>query len=291
MICDAETLELAQAIDVIVGDLPDDLPGEVKPELMQSVLEVATLPVRGHHRGRGAAPPAPPLRPGGRGPQRARDRRGRHPPLGALRGPADRRRAALQRARRGAPLDRPAGADLRHPRPRRHRRRREGDLRGRRHARLPAAPARHVLQLPALAGQDHRDDVLAHAGVPRLPARRDPALLRHLGDLLPPRRADDEGRGDHGLHLPLVGRAAPPQPGDGRAARLRPADEGRAHDRLRRLRPGARPPACPGIRRGGAEHRVPARADRRQQGARRAGRHRGGPDRLRSGLRGAGRRR
>jgi carboxylate-amine ligase len=44
MICDAESLELAQAIDVILGDLPEDLPGEVKPELMQSVLEVATLP-------------------------------------------------------------------------------------------------------------------------------------------------------------------------------------------------------------------------------------------------------
>jgi carboxylate-amine ligase len=44
MICDAETLELAQAIDVILGDLPADLPGEVKPELMQSVLEVATRP-------------------------------------------------------------------------------------------------------------------------------------------------------------------------------------------------------------------------------------------------------
>ena len=44
MICDAETLELAQAIDVILGDLPEDLPGEVKPELMQSVLEVATRP-------------------------------------------------------------------------------------------------------------------------------------------------------------------------------------------------------------------------------------------------------
>lgn len=44
MICDAETLELAQAIDVILGDLPEDLPGEVKPELFQSVLEVATLP-------------------------------------------------------------------------------------------------------------------------------------------------------------------------------------------------------------------------------------------------------
>jgi carboxylate-amine ligase len=44
MICDAETLELAQAIEAIVGDLPEDLPGEVKPELMQSVLEVATRP-------------------------------------------------------------------------------------------------------------------------------------------------------------------------------------------------------------------------------------------------------
>ena len=44
MICDAESLELSQSIDVILGDLPDDLPGEVKPELMQSVLEVATLP-------------------------------------------------------------------------------------------------------------------------------------------------------------------------------------------------------------------------------------------------------
>ena len=44
MICDAETLELSQGIETILGDLPDDLPGEVKPELMQSVLEVATRP-------------------------------------------------------------------------------------------------------------------------------------------------------------------------------------------------------------------------------------------------------
>ncbi len=47
MICDAESLELSQAIEVILGDLPEDLPGEVKPELMQSVLEVATLPCAG----------------------------------------------------------------------------------------------------------------------------------------------------------------------------------------------------------------------------------------------------
>jgi carboxylate-amine ligase len=47
MICDAESLELSQSIEVILGDLPDDLPGEVKPELMQSVLEVATRPCSG----------------------------------------------------------------------------------------------------------------------------------------------------------------------------------------------------------------------------------------------------
>jgi glutamate---cysteine ligase / carboxylate-amine ligase len=44
MICDAETLDLAQGIETILGDLPEDLPGHVKPELMQSVLEVATYP-------------------------------------------------------------------------------------------------------------------------------------------------------------------------------------------------------------------------------------------------------
>jgi glutamate---cysteine ligase / carboxylate-amine ligase len=44
MICDAETLDLAQGIEAIIGALPDDFTGYVKPELMQSVLEVATLP-------------------------------------------------------------------------------------------------------------------------------------------------------------------------------------------------------------------------------------------------------
>jgi glutamate---cysteine ligase / carboxylate-amine ligase len=44
MICDAETLDLAQGIDRILGALPEKFTGFVKPELMQSVLEVATLP-------------------------------------------------------------------------------------------------------------------------------------------------------------------------------------------------------------------------------------------------------
>ncbi len=42
MILDAETLDLAQEIETILADVPDDLDGYVKPELMQSVLEVAT---------------------------------------------------------------------------------------------------------------------------------------------------------------------------------------------------------------------------------------------------------
>ncbi len=44
MICDGESLELSQSIERILDALPDDLPGHVKPELMQSVLEIATLP-------------------------------------------------------------------------------------------------------------------------------------------------------------------------------------------------------------------------------------------------------
>ena len=44
MICDADSLELAQGIEQILVALPGELPGKVKPELMQSVLEIATEP-------------------------------------------------------------------------------------------------------------------------------------------------------------------------------------------------------------------------------------------------------
>ena len=47
MICDAETLELSQSIEEILAAVPGDVQGYVKPELMQSVLEVATLPCSG----------------------------------------------------------------------------------------------------------------------------------------------------------------------------------------------------------------------------------------------------
>jgi glutamate---cysteine ligase / carboxylate-amine ligase len=44
MLIDPESLDLAQGIEAILGDLGDDFTERVKPELMQSVLEIATVP-------------------------------------------------------------------------------------------------------------------------------------------------------------------------------------------------------------------------------------------------------
>src|SRR2546421_387842 len=47
MILDAETLELSNSIErMLEAATPDELTGEVKPELMESVLEIATQPCR-----------------------------------------------------------------------------------------------------------------------------------------------------------------------------------------------------------------------------------------------------
>jgi carboxylate-amine ligase len=44
MILDADTLDLAQEVEGILADVPSQFDGRVKPELMQSFLEVATTP-------------------------------------------------------------------------------------------------------------------------------------------------------------------------------------------------------------------------------------------------------
>ena len=44
MLLDPETLDLAQRIETILKDVPAEFEGQVKPELMQSFLEVATKP-------------------------------------------------------------------------------------------------------------------------------------------------------------------------------------------------------------------------------------------------------
>ena len=52
MIVDGESLDLVNAIESLLEDPPT---GEIKPELMESVLEIATEPVRDTARGRRAA--------------------------------------------------------------------------------------------------------------------------------------------------------------------------------------------------------------------------------------------
>jgi carboxylate-amine ligase len=44
MIVDAETLDLSNSIESLLKGIPQDLVGEVKPELLESVCEIATTP-------------------------------------------------------------------------------------------------------------------------------------------------------------------------------------------------------------------------------------------------------
>ena len=288
MILDPDGWGLAQEIEQLLADLPAELEGQVKPELFQAVLEIATRPcddvpcagrelvalreaVIGVTAREGLAIGAAATHPFA---------------LCADQEIVDRPRYRELIDELG--LDRAARADLRHPRPRRDRGRRPGDLRRRRHPPLPAAVPGALGQLAVLGGPADRPDVVAGAGLPLLSPRGHPAPLRHLGDLLPPGRDDDARRRDRGLHVPVVGRAAASEPGHGRDPDLRPADAGRAHDLARGAGRVARPPALLSLRRGRAAGRVPDRAHRRQQGPRRAPRHRRPADRLPRRRAGAG---
>src|SRR3954465_4722927 len=53
MILDAETLELVNGIEAMLESMPPDTEGDVKPELMESVLEISTTPCK-NTRGAGA---------------------------------------------------------------------------------------------------------------------------------------------------------------------------------------------------------------------------------------------
>ena len=44
MLLDADSLDLANEIEAVLAAVPAELEGQVKPELLQSVLEVATTP-------------------------------------------------------------------------------------------------------------------------------------------------------------------------------------------------------------------------------------------------------
>ena len=185
MIVDASSYALVNAIESLLEDAGaaniERTDGEIKPELMESVLEIATKPCANVERGRRPAALAAPQ--GARDGRRPRpdDRLGRHPPVRDVGGPADRRAPALPRPHLGAALRRAPGAHLRHARPRRHRRRRQGDPRRQRHARPRPGAARAERQLAVLARRPHRPAVHAHADLPPVPARRHAAGLRATG--------------------------------------------------------------------------------------------------------------
>ncbi len=156
MIVDPRTMELVSAVEEMIEAVPRETEGSVKPELLQSVLEIATDVCR--NVGGGGRPARGPAPPG------ARDRRGEgphdrlrgHPSVRAVGGPAHRGARALPRDRRRARVRRAPGAAVRPARARRHRRRGQGDPRRERHARAPPDPARAVDQLAVLARPGRR---------------------------------------------------------------------------------------------------------------------------------------
>ena len=216
--------------------MPDELEGQVKPELLQSVLEIATTPCDDVARRRRASF-------------------------------ADLRRAVIEIAERRACRSAPPAT---HPfarwedqeiadRPRYRElvdelgsiARRElifgthvhVAIEGADRAIYVADGIRRYLPLllalsansPFWRGAAHRLDVLANAGLPRLPARGDPAPLRRPGRSTRNRVEQMMRGGAIEDYTYLWWDVRPhPQPGHGRDADLRPADAPRAHRRPRR---------------------------------------------------------
>ena len=115
-----------------------------------------------------------------------------------------------------------------------HRRRRQGHPRRQRDARARRPAARAVGQLAVLARRRHRAGLRPDADLPPVPARRDAARLRGLGRLRAADRLHGRLEGDRGLHLPLVRRAPAPELRDRRDPRDGRPDAGRAHARRSR---------------------------------------------------------
>ena len=89
------SMELVSAVEEMIAAIPGETEGTVKPELMQSVLEIATDVCRSAARGgRPARGPAPARARGGRG-EGADDRLGRDASVREVGGPAHRRARAL----------------------------------------------------------------------------------------------------------------------------------------------------------------------------------------------------
>ena len=127
---------------------------------------------------------------------------------------------------------------------------------------------------PFWRGDDTGPGLRPDADLPPVPARRDAARLRGLGRLRAPHRLHGRLEGDGGLHLPLVRRPPAPELRDGRDPRDGRADAGRAHARARGADPGDGQGAGRALRGRRAARRLPVRDARREPLDRRAPRPR-----------------
>ena len=231
MIVDARDARTSSTRSRTCSRTPQGAKGEIKPELLESVLEIATKPCQDTREAgaelRGLRRQVAEI---GR-PPRPRDRLGRHAPVRDLGGPADLRPPALPRPHRRAALRRAPGDHLRPARARRHRRRRQGDPRRQRHARARAAccsrcrPTRRsgAARRPAWPRRGCRSSASSRASACRPPTT--------TGTTTTSGSASWSSRADRGLHLPLVRRPPAPELRHGRDPRDGRADARRAHAR------------------------------------------------------------
>ena len=272
MILDAESLELVNAIESMLEPAPV---GEIKPELMESVLEVSTDPCRNTAEAgdqlralraqvrETAARKNLTIGSAGTHPfamwedQRIVARPRYRDLVSALRFVA--RQELIFGMHVHVAVDDPE----------------QGDPRRQRDARARPDPARAVGELPVLARRGHRAGLDPDADLPGLPADGDPADVQGLGGLRGADRVHGQRARDRGLHVPVARRAAAPQLRDGRDPRDGLPDARRAHARDRRAGPGPRPRAVRALRRRQAAVALPVRDARREQVAGGAPRPRG----------------
>ena len=276
MLLDAETFDLVQHIDTVLAAVSGhELEPRINPELMQSVLEVAT-PVchtpadvaraaadaarvrRARSRASAACASARPGRTRSASSSGSGSRRG---PL-----PGDGRPDAVHRAAR---------AHLRHARARRRRRRGEGDPDRERADRASRGARRAVGELAVLARRADRARVVAAHGLRGAAALGPAAALPQLRGLRRGRRPARAHRVHRRLHAHLVGHPAAPAARHDRDPDLRRRHAARGRDRADRVLPGARQALRRAVRRGRGDAVVPPHPHDREQVARRALRHRG----------------
>ena len=276
MLLDPETFDLVQHIDTVLEAMAgDEFEAHVNPELMQSVLEVATPVCRtpadvertlrqlrayvtgiAHEKG---------LRVGSAGDASVQP----------LRAPADHRARPLPQPRRPDAVRRAARADLRPARARRDRRSRTAIQVVNGMLAPPRAVARAVGELAVLARRADRPRVVPADGLRRLPALGPAAAVPRLRRVRRGRGPAREDRLHRRLHAHLVGHPAPSAARHGRGAHLRRGHAARGRDRDRRVRAVAREALLRAGGGGRGDPDVPPDPDDGEQVARRPLRPRG----------------